>query len=126
MRVDEQRQNNPARQRQARGVAEGIEAAGRHGGDPALIDQHVDPDQSVAVRRRNDGRRVRAQDTRCAEDIASRLRNRERRTHVSRVRALSCQRCSNRCENALRVTKIAMPVTEISSSAANMRGMLSR
>ena len=48
------------------------------------------------------------------------------RDQPSRPTALSCQRRSTRCENADSRKKITTPATESSSSAANMRGMLSR
>ena len=44
----------------------------------------------------------------------------------SRPTALSCQRRSIRCETSDSAKKITMPATDSSSSAANMRGMLSR
>ena len=40
--------------------------------------------------------------------------------------ALSCQRRSIRCESSDSAAKITTPATDSSSSAANMRGMLSR
>ena len=45
---------------------------------------------------------------------------------ASRVTALSCQRRSARCVSHDSSAKIAMPASDSSSSAANMRGMLSR
>ena len=40
--------------------------------------------------------------------------------------ALSCQRRSISCDNSESNAKITMPATESSTSAANMRGILSR
>ena len=45
---------------------------------------------------------------------------------ASRASALSCQRRSTRWESDDSAKKIAMPASDSSSSAANMRGMLSR
>ena len=45
---------------------------------------------------------------------------------LSRATALSCQRRSMRCESSDSAKKITTPATDSSSSAANMRGMLSR
>ena len=43
-----------------------------------------------------------------------------------RSRALSCQRDSSRCDSRVKTRKSAIPVTEISTRAANIRGMLRR
>ena len=49
-----------------------------------------------------------------------------RPSQFSRFNALSCHLRNSRCESRLRTRKIRMPVMEISSRAANMRGTLSR
>ena len=48
------------------------------------------------------------------------------RLQLSRVIALSCQRRSTRCVSHDSSAKITIPVSDNSSSAANIRGMLSR
>ena len=47
-------------------------------------------------------------------------------SYTSRITALSCQRRNSKWETREGARKMMMPATDSSSSAANMRGMLSR
>ncbi len=47
-------------------------------------------------------------------------------TQTSPARALSCQRRNNRCEMKESAKKMAIPLSDSSSSAANIRGILRR
>ena len=98
--VDEQRRHNAPGHRQARRLAQ-IERPGRRQRrDATVLDQDVDAGEAVAVARLRT-RRVDGEDPRILQSPAARLGDGESPAHVSRFRALSCQRCSSDQESAL-------------------------
>ena len=98
--------------------------AGRQqAGDLALSDQQIDTGETVGIRRQCRAAGDTGGDARIAQTPDRRLGDAH---HASLLRSDSCQRPSNACETKVKNTKIKMPVREISTSAANMRGMLSR
>ena len=72
-------------------IAEIRRARRRDRGDAAVVDEDIDAGKPLRVARRL-GRRARARRPRPSAALA----RSEGRAHVSRLRALSCQRCSSR------------------------------
>ena len=124
VRVDEGRQRDPAGKVHALGVV-GLQGPGwRDLCEETAVDQEIGPGEAVAVRALDSEGQVRRQHARVEERET--IRRGKGRNHKSRPLALSCQRRSRRCERAAVKRKIATPVIEMRTRAANMRGMLSR
>ena len=75
------------------------------------------PRMSCGIRLGGGGRPAKSKEHRGAKGAEA---------YRSRVRMLSCQRCSSSQDKPVKNRKIRMPVIEIRNKAANMRGMLSR
>jgi hypothetical protein len=92
-----------------------------HSHDTAVLDVEIDQRQLIAgigeVAIQQAERHARVGDAQLGAFDQS---QRSRRT------ALSCQRLSTRCASRVNARKIRTPVSEIRTTAANMRGMLSR
>ena len=125
MRVDEQRQSDAPGHGQTRRGAEIGGARGREHGDAAGVDQHVDVNEAVAIRRAEARREMCGKHASALQHKAGRSCEVKAWAHDSRVLALSCQLRSRKCEIALSMTKMKIPATEIITSAANIRGMFS-
>ena len=124
VRVHEGRQGDPAGEVHARGFA-GLHGARRQDlGEATAFDPEIDAGEAVAVDALGCEGQMRREHARAEQRET--VRDGKGRDHNSRPRALSCQRRSMRCEMAVVKRKIATPVTEIRTSAANMRGILSR
>ena len=84
------------RERQARRLAEVERAGWRDGGEASLVDNQIDSHEAVAIGRRGRKIDMRAQDARADDRPARRFGDLKFRVQVSRLRALSCQRCSRK------------------------------
>ena len=124
VRVDESRQGDPTGEVDARGFA-GLHGARRQDlCEATAVDQEIDAGEAVAVDALGGEGQVGREHARAKQRKA--VRDGKGGDHKSRPRALSCQRRSRRYERAVVKRKIATPVIEMRTSAANMRGMLSR
>ena len=102
VRIDEQWQRDGAGERQSRQVG-GERALARWSdrGDPAVGDNDIDKRQALRIGRGERLVEQRARNPRLPKRIVRRPRRGEPRAHVSRPRALSCQRRNSACDTAL-------------------------
>ena len=96
VRVDEERQNDPAAESEARQIRRRFAAARRDRRDASVVDDEVDPGEALAIERRGFPGKAGRQDSRVRDGVTRRFGDGEKRVHVSRPRALSCQWRSSR------------------------------